>query len=134
MPYNDSQLRAFLDESLPPSQMAEIESELRDNTGLHSRLADLRGQQDAGMHSIGAIWRRHRVSCPDRGQLGQFLLGVLDPEAEQYVRFHVDRIGCRYCSANIDDLRRESAEPAPQIQSRRTKYFQTSAGYLRRDS
>jgi len=129
--YSDSQLRAFLDETLPPSQMTEVEASLRDNPELHHRLAELRGQQDAGMHSIGAIWRRHRISCPDRGELGQYLLGVMDPDAEDYVRFHVERVGCRYCSANIADLERERSESAQQIETRRKKYFQTSAGYLR---
>lgn len=131
--YSDSQLRAFLEETLPPAQMSEIEVSLRDDAELHSRLAELRGQQDAGMHSIGAIWRRHRISCPDRSELGQYLLGVMDPDAEDYVRFHIERVGCRYCSANIEDLQRERSESSQQIETRRKKYFQTSAGYLRRD-
>lgn len=132
--HTDSQLTAFLDEALPPDQMAAIEEALRTDPTLHQRLAEIRGRQDAGMHSLGAIWRRHRLSCPDRGELGQYLLGVLDPEAEKYVDFHVQRIGCRFCSANLDDLRRERSESATQVETRRRKYFQTSAGYLRPDS
>jgi hypothetical protein len=131
--HSDSLLRAFLDEGLPPEQMAEIEEALRSDHQLHERLARLRGMQDAGMHSIGAIWRRHRISCPDRSQLGQYLLGVLDPEVEAYVRFHVERIGCRYCSANLSDLQRERSESATQVETRRRRYYQTSAGYLHRD-
>lgn len=130
--FTDAQLRSFLDESLPPDQMAEIEIRLREDPTLHARLAELRGQQDAGMHSIGAIWRRHRLSCPDRQQLGQYLLGVLEPDEEEYVRFHVGRIGCRYCGANLADLERERAESASHRQTRRQRYFQTSAGYLDR--
>lgn len=128
---SDAQLRAFLDESLPPDQMAAIESQLRNNTALHQRLATLRGQQDAGMHSIGAIWRRHRLSCPDRNVLGQFLLGVLETDHEDYIRFHVERVGCRFCSANLADLQRSRNESSGQIETRRQKFFQTSAGYLR---
>lgn len=130
--FTDSQLRAFLDEALPPDQMAEIEIRLRDEPDLHARLTELRGQQDAGMHSIGAIWRRHRLSCPDRQQLGQYLLGVLEPDEEEYVRFHLTRIGCRYCAANVADLERERAESATGRETRRRRYFQTSAGYLDR--
>ena len=124
---SDAQLRAFLDEALPPDQMAAIEVRLRDDQDLHRRLAELRGQQDAGMHSIGAIWRRHRLSCPDREELGQFLLGVMDAEAEQYVRFHLDRVGCRFCAANVDDLERQRSETADTVEVRRQRYFQTSA-------
>ena len=126
----DSQLLAFLDEALPPEQMAEVETALRDDSQLHERLGQLRGMQDAGMHSIGAIWRRHRISCPDRAQLGQFLLGVLDPEVEQYIQFHIQRIGCRFCSANLEDLQRERSESATQVATRRRRYFQTSVGHL----
>ena len=134
MQFSDSQLRAFLDESLAPAQMSEIEAALRDQPDLHARLVELRGQQDAGMHWIGAIWRRYRLSCPDRSELGQFLLGVMEPEAEEYVQFHVERVGCRFCSANLADLERERSESSSQVESRRRKYFQTSAGYLRPNS
>jgi hypothetical protein len=134
MLFSDSQLRAFLDESLAPAQMSEIEAALRDQPDLHARLVELRGQQDAGMHSIGAIWRRYRLSCPDRSELGQFLLGVMEPEAEDYVNFHIERVGCRFCSANLADLERERSESSTQVETRRRKYFQTSAGYLRPNS
>ena len=135
--FTDSQLRGFLDESLPPEQMAEIELRLREDPELHNRLAAIRGQLDAGMHSIGAIWRRHRLSCPDRDQLGQYLLGVLDRDAEDYIRFHLERIGCRFCAANLTDLERQQAESAQadlesQRAARRRRYFKTSAGYLNR--
>lgn len=134
--FTDSQLRGFLDEVLPPDQMAEIELRLRDDSELHRRLATIRGQLDAGMHSIGAIWRRHRLSCPDREQLGQYLLGMMDPQAENYIRFHLERIGCRFCAANVIDLEREqAASTSPeklQGETRRRRYFETSAGYLTR--
>lgn len=128
----DALLRAFLDEALPPAQMATIEQALRDDKSLHSRLTQVRGEQDAGMHSIGAIWRRHRLSCPDRSELGQYLLGVLDEEVEQYVQFHLERIGCRFCSANLQDLQRQREESQVETQQRRHRFLQTSAGYLRR--
>lgn len=129
----DADLQAFLDESLPASQMSEIEAELRHDTDLHQRLASLRGQQDAGMHTLGSIWRRHRISCFSRETLGQFLLGVLDDEAAQYVNFHVERIGCRYCEANLEDLRGQQQEASAQSASRRQKYFQTSVGHLKKE-
>ena len=127
----DADLQAFLDEALPAEQMSEIEVELRDDQSLHERLARIRGTQDAGVHSIGAIWRRYRLSCPSREELGQYLLGVLDPEIESYIEFHIERVGCRYCEANLNDLRLQQTEAAEQTQSRRRKYFQTSVGHLK---
>lgn len=128
----DADLQAFLDEALPAAQMSEIELALREDKSLHERLAILRGQQDAGMHSIGAIWRRDRVSCPSREELGQYLLGVMDQDAESYFEFHVERVGCRYCQANLSDLKAQQSDASEQVQTRRRKYFQTSVGHLKK--
>jgi hypothetical protein len=80
---------------------------------------------------LGDIWRRHRLSCAPREQLGSYLLGVL-PEAEmQYLEFHLHVVGCRWCSANIADLENTQREAAEAVASRRRKYFQSSAGKLK---
>ncbi len=126
----DAELIAFLEEALPASQMAELETRCRDDNDLRRRLAVVRGREDAGLHTIGAIWRRHRLSCPDRETLGQFLLGVLEGEAADYLRFHLDAVGCRYCQANVADMQARQAEAVKVGQHRRTRYLQTSAGYL----
>ena len=130
--YADAELAAFLDEALPPSRSAEIENALRTDAALRGRLIEVRGRENAGLHSIGAIWRRSRLSCPGRSELGQFVLGTLTGDEADYIQFHLDEMGCRYCQANLEDLKAaaDSIEPVTQ---RRQKYFQTSAGYLRRD-
>lgn len=130
--WTDADLLAFLDESLPADAMAEIEAACRDNDPLLRRLATVRGREDAGLHTIGAIWRRQRLSCPDRRQLGQFLLNVLDDDVADYIRFHLERVGCRHCQANLRDLQRQQTDAAESTAARRTRYFQTSAGYLRK--
>jgi hypothetical protein len=58
------------------------------------------------------------------------LLGALAGEQADYVGFHLETIGCRYCQANLQDLRRQQDEAADMSARRRTKYFQSSAGYL----
>ena len=103
---SDAELEAFLEESLPADQMAAIESEIRQRPEMLRRLSMINGRRDAGLHSVGEIWRRHRLSCPDRQQLGSYLLGVLDNDHSNYIRFHLDEIGCPYCQANLDDLRK----------------------------
>ena len=76
------------------------------------------------------IWRRNRISCPTREQLGSYLLGVLDDEQMDYIRFHLETVGCRLCHANLKDLERRQAESNESVVVRRRKYFDSSAGYL----
>jgi hypothetical protein len=113
--------------------MAAIEDALRKSEALQKQLAAINGRRDAGVHSLGEIWRRHRLSCPTREQLGSYLLGVQSREAAEYSRFHLETIGCRYCAASIADLKAQQlAAEADVAERRRQRYFQSSAGYLRR--
>lgn len=130
--FTDAELAAFLDEALPAGRCAELEHALRTDVDLRNRLVEVRGRETAGLHTIGAIWRRARLSCPTRSELGQFVLGTLEPESSDYIRFHLQKIGCRYCQANLADLEAAS-QPDEAPVRRRTRYFQTSAGYLNRD-
>jgi hypothetical protein len=130
--FSNSELEAFLDESLPVERMAAIEAALRHSDELPKLLAAINGRRDAGVHSLGEIWRRHRLSCPSREQLGSYLLGVLPRETADYVKFHVETIECRQCAASLDDLRaQQSSADAAATTTRRQRYFQSSAGYLR---
>lgn len=131
--FTDPELDRFLDEALPPERMAELEGTLREDAELQARLAAAVGRRDAGLHSLGAIWRRHRLSCPPREQLGSYLLGVLDAEHADYIRFHLDAAGCRVCQASLADLEEQQSAAAKVVEQRRTRYFQSSAGYLSHD-
>jgi len=132
--FSNAELEAYLDEALPSEQMVQIEKALRDDPAIVDRLTALVGKQDAGVHSIGATWRRHRLSCLSREQLGSYLLEVLDAEQNEYVRFHLETIGCRLCNASLEDLSQQhTAAHAAATESRRSKYFQSSAGYLSPD-
>jgi len=129
--FTDQQLQAYLDEVLPTESMSAVEQGLRDDDELRERLLLLAGQREAGVHGVGEIWRRHRLSCPARTQLGGFLLGTLEVEQHQYIQFHLEQVGCRLCAANLDDLQQQHAEQLQATQVRRQRYFQTSAGLLR---
>jgi hypothetical protein len=129
--YTESQLAAFLDEALPAEQMATLERELRKSESLRRRLANLSRRRDQGLHSVGEIWRRNRLSCPSRRELGGFILQTLDAETAKYVDFHIRTVGCRLCAANLTDLE-TAAEAQPETASRRRKFFQSSAGLLTR--
>jgi anti-sigma factor RsiW len=128
--YTESELEAYLDEALTSAEMAAIEEHLRCSPELLKQLAVINSRRDAGVHSLGQVWRRHRVSCPSRQQLGSYLLGVLPEDEADYIRFHIEQAGCRLCHANLQDLEQQQAESSEHVVTRRRKYFDSSAGYL----
>jgi hypothetical protein len=131
--FTEHELEAFLDEALSPEEMARLEMALRSQPKLARALAEVRSRRDAGVHSLGEIWRRNRVSCPSRENLGTYLLGAMDREHADYVLFHLETVGCRVCQANLQDLQRQQQESVDNSARRRSKYFQSSAGYLHGD-
>lgn len=122
-------LAAYLDDALSAAETAQVEQVLRQSEPLRKQVAALQQELDRGDHTVGAIWRRERLSCPTREQLGSFLLGVLDPDCQDYVAFHLETVACPFCRANLEDLKSRQAE-APQQQRRQKRYFDTSAGLL----
>ncbi len=130
--FSDQQLQAYLDESLATELMAAIEQALRIDAGLRDRLVIIASTREAGVHGLGEIWRRGRLSCPTRQELGSFLLEAMDTQQLDYIRFHLKIVQCRYCLANLEDLKQQSTLNQPATQTRRRKYFETSAGYLRK--
>jgi hypothetical protein len=129
--FRQSDLEAYLDESLPAEEMAAIERALREDRSLMQQLASVHSRRNAGVHSLGEIWRRHRISCPTREQLGGYLLETLPEELADYIAFHLETVGCRYCQANLRDLQLQMAEDQKVVETRRRRYFQSSAGYLK---
>lgn len=124
-------LCAYLDDELSDVEIARVEGALRQSEGLRKQLASLQQERDRGDHSVGAIWRRERLTCLSREQLGSYLLEVMEPEQQDYVRFHLEVIACPFCQANIQDIKTRQAEVAP-AKTRRKRYFDSSAGLLRR--
>ncbi|TWT46763.1 hypothetical protein [Botrimarina hoheduenensis] len=140
--YSAAQLIAYLDEAAPAGQMSEIEVALREDSALRERLAEIVSGRDAGLHSLGEIWRNQRLTCPTREQLGSHLLGVLpdgpDGGLAGYVKFHLDQVECRWCLANLEDLQQKhsqtegknAADGPAAAETRRGRYFQSSVGRL----
>jgi hypothetical protein len=98
-------LRAYVSDALPDAELVAVERALRDSAELRKLLKQVIDQEDRGEHTAGAIWRRERISCPPRDQLGGYLLGAGDSDLLDYIRFHLEEIGCPYCRANLEDLR-----------------------------
>ena len=131
-PISDAELLAWLDEDLPPARMSDIEQQLRVGTDLQRRVSGLISERDHGALTVGEVWRRHRLSCPTRHELGSYLLQALEPGHRDYIRFHLETIGCRRCLASFEDLQQSQAA-TPETIERRQRIFASSVGRLKRD-
>jgi len=109
--------------------------EIRDHVA-----ADLRTEQREALTQINLddvsadslltrAWERRRPTCPKRSTIGRFLLKTLDDPWRDYVDFHLNQLGCRFCQANLEDLQRQSlTESSPA----RQRIFQSTIGFLTR--
>lgn len=128
--FSDDELLAYLDEMLPVERAVALEGALRESAELRHQVALLIRRRDQGGHTVGEIWRRQRLSCPTRMELGSLLLGTADQGTADYLEFHIHTVGCRVCAANLEDLQ-QSQSPDDEAPVRRRRYFESSAGTLR---
>jgi hypothetical protein len=128
--FNRQHLHAYLDDALSDAETARFEQELRRSEPLREQLKAAMQERDRGEHSLGAIWRRERLSCPTREQLGSYLLEALDGEFQEYIRFHLETIACPCCLANLADLQTLRREVPADAQQRRRRFYDSSAGFL----
>ncbi|MGA2499684.1 MAG: RNA polymerase sigma factor [Tepidisphaeraceae bacterium] len=75
------------------------------------------------------VWEQHRPSCPKRSTVGRFLLDTLDPAWHDYIDFHIHRLGCRFCLANLNDLQSQTVQ-APR--ALRDRVLQSTVGFFTR--
>ena len=128
---DDETLRAYLADTMAPEAQARVEKALRDSAELRARLEDVRQNRgDPGLHTLGAIWRRARLTCPTRQQLGSFLLDAVDPQLAAYLQFHLDVVECPFCQANLADLKAKTAQPSTATQNRRNRILKSSQHLL----
>lgn len=130
MTISREQLQGYLDDALGDEETARVEKALRDSEALRRLLRLIMQERDRGEHSLGAIWRRERLTCPSREQLGSYVLQVLDDAVQDYLTFHLKTVACPYCLANLADLQALQQEPAPKKRDRQRRIFESSAGYL----
>ncbi len=79
---------------------------------------------------LAEIWQQQRLSCPKRSTIGAYMLGTLEPAWQDYVAFHLDKLGCRFCRANLDDLRKQNQDD--QAPALRQRILNSTAGFLRK--
>lgn len=135
-PIDDELLRRYLADALPPEDLARVEKALRDSAQLKERLEEVRNdREDFQLHSLGAIWKRSRLTCPTRQQLGSLLLDALDEGLADYIRFHIDVVECPYCQANLIDLEhRQAGHPASSAKVREKRILEAIKKTLGEDA
>jgi hypothetical protein len=130
--FSDEELEAYLDEALDAERARDIELAMRHDATLIARLSQVNRRRDAGVHTLGEIWRTNQVGVPDNVILGQYLLGVLPDAHRDYIDFRVNVLRCPFTIARIRDLQQLQAESDDRTESRRKKYFHSSAGLLKK--
>tara|TARA_B110000014_G_scaffold220952_1_gene177326 strand:+ start:43 stop:441 length:399 start_codon:yes stop_codon:yes gene_type:complete len=132
MTYSLAQLEAYLDEDLDAGMMSNIEDALREDTQLLQSLSTILSQRESGVHSVGSVWRRASITCPSRETIADSLLGILSDDHNDYIHFHINEVGCRLCQAHLDDLTAQQDVNQEMSSSRRKRYFESTAGYLKK--
>ncbi len=77
---------------------------------------------------LSEVWEEYRPSCPKRSTLGSYILNTLDSNWQNYIEFHVRSLGCRFCNANLDDVRQETAAESDRFKAR---IMESSVGFFR---
>ena len=130
--FTDADLESYLDETLHPDLAIELEQSLQEDKSMLGRLSHINGRRDAGIHTLGEIWRRNQIGVPSRDLIKDYLDGKLTQDQIDYIDFRLNILKCRYTIAHKNDLENPSSSDTPQSEGRRKKYFDSSAGLLRK--
>ena len=78
------------------------------------------------------IWEFQRLSCPKRSTIGAYLLETLDQSWYSYVDFHLNKLGCHFCRANLEDIRRQNTES--KTSDLHVRVIESTVGFLHKPS
>src|SRR5262245_19643354 len=118
-------LECYIEDALSTAETARVAQDVRQPAELRVQLGALMQELDPGDHSLGAIWRRERLTCPNREQLCGYLLEALDADFQAYIDFHLNVIGCAYCHANLTDLQLLLNSKPAEVRQRRRRIFES---------
>ncbi len=96
------------------------------------RSAEVEGFTDEPFGGVlTSVWESQRPSCPKRTTLGKFTLGLLPPNWDTFVDFHVNTLGCTFCTANLAEL--DSATTQSYEKNTQDRLFTSTVGFLTRN-
>ena len=105
---------------------------MREDKELLERLSQINKRREAGMHTLGEVWRRNQLCVPSVEQMGNFLLGVLQPEEADYIRFRIEDLKCPFTIALKADLEsRKEDSVKTESNERRSKFYNSSVELLK---
>ncbi len=102
--------------------------QIREHVTRHKLSMDPSSQEFENL--LTDLWEYHRLSCPKRNTIGAYMLGTLEPDWHQYVEFHLNVLGCRFCRANLDDLQSQSLDT--QQEAFQARIMESTVGFLHR--
>jgi RNA polymerase sigma factor (sigma-70 family) len=117
-----------------PGQVALLKhrwiKQLREHVEQSMNKSGLPWDSEGAMDSLlTETWEDQRPSCPKRSTVGGYVLGTLDQPWQRYVDFHINRLGCSFCRANLEDVRQQSQQNAGAL---RNRILQSTVGFLRK--
>ena len=131
MEFTDADLEAYLDEALNPDQAAELEQAMREDSKLLDRLSYINGRRDAGIHTLGEIWRRNQVGVPSTEEVSDFLEGKLDAGHAEYIQFRMETLKCRFTDSIVESLEsQKSPDKKSQAKKRAENISKSSANLM----
>jgi hypothetical protein len=78
---------------------------------------------------VTEVWEEQRLTCPKRSTIGRYVLGTLEPQWQELVDFHLNRLGCRFCRANLDDLQKKTEQDSAVV---RDRILHSTIGFFRK--
>ena len=84
---------------------------------------------DSAGSMLTEVWESQRLTCPKRSTIGRYILGTLEKPWHEYVDFHLNKLGCHFCRANLEDLQRQTKDEPKVMQDR---VMQSTIGFFRR--
>lgn len=104
-------------------------NEVRDHVARNAGARAAAGLPVHGDSMVTEVWEEQRLTCPKRSTIGRYVLGTLEPQWQELVDFHLNRLGCRFCRANLDDLQKKTEEDSAVV---RDRILHSTIGFFKR--
>ncbi len=118
-------------ETGPPAEADPVQRHAGDCDACCDVLAALREEVAAIGISLSRLWIQGRVSCPHASLLAGYAAGSLPPGAMDYLRFHLEDLGCPHCAAALEELAaEESGAATPQADRACRRVAESTAAWL----
>jgi len=123
----------YLEGLLDREERERVEQRVRSSRKDREFFESLRREVEARNLSISLVWKEERITCPHRDVLEAYHYGSLRDDEADYIAFHVERIGCPYCAANLEDIASgDKPLSDKKIRGARDELLRSTTYFLRR--